>query len=171
MAEPFIGEVRMFGGNFAPRGWAFCDGQLLSILDNDALFQLIGTTYGGDGQVTFALPDLRGRIPIHTGQGPGLSDHDLAEFGGSETVTLIGSQLPAHLHGVQATSAAASQRTAAGNLQARTTRAVYHAPAAVQLLSASAIGAVGGGQAHENLQPYLCVNFIIAIEGIFPLQG
>jgi microcystin-dependent protein len=166
MAQPYVGEIRMFAGNFAPAGWMFCGGQLLPISENETLFQLIGTTYGGDGQSTFALPDLRGRIPLHQGNG-----FILAETGGVEEVTLTVSQIPAHSHPL----------LASGNNVATTvpTNAVlateqifgvfaYGTDAPKSALSPSAVGPVGGSQPHPNFQPYLCLNFIISLFGLFP---
>lgn len=166
MAQPYVGEIRIFAGNFAPAGWMFCEGQLLPISENETLFQLIGTTYGGDGQSTFALPDLRGRIPIHQGNG-----FILAETGGAEEITLTVSQIPAHSHPALASTATASSADPAGNVPARVTVAgvfPYGTDNPLTPLSPSAIGAVGGSQPHTNFQPYLCVNFIISLFGIFP---
>jgi len=165
MSETYIGEIRMFGGNFAPSGWSFCDGQLLAISDNDALFQLIGTTYGGDGQSTFALPDLRGRVPTH--QGPGFS---LAETGGAETVTLAFGQNPVHNHSLVASSNAAANSAPATRVLAQTsgyTPYVNDATPGTALAPVS-IGFRGGVQPHDNFQPYLCVSFIISLFGVFP---
>lgn len=154
----------MFGGNFAPAGWMFCEGQLLPISENETLFQLIGTTYGGDGQDTFALPDLRGRIPIHQGNG-----FVLAETGGVEEVTLTVSQIPAHSHGLTATNTPGTQSSPAGNRLAQSLNVVpYINEAPEGTFRATAVGSVGGSQPHTNLQPYLCVNFIISLFGIFP---
>lgn len=164
MAQPFIGELRMFAGNFPPAGWMFCQGQLLPISENDALFVLIGTTYGGDGESTFALPDLRGRIPIHQGNG-----FILAETGGAEEVTLTIQQIPAHTHSVIATTAVANQSSPANNVLAQSTAAdLYIEDTATQPLAATSVGSVGGSQPHTNFQPYLCVDFIISLFGIFP---
>lgn len=173
MSEPFIGEIRMFGGNFAPVGWAFCHGQLLSIAENEALFFLIGTTYGGDGQSTFAVPDLRGRIPIHHGTGPGLSTHVIGEMAGAENSYLTVNQLPAHQHAAQgvATNAPADRRNPKGAKFAQPREPAYAAPGAIVPLNAIASGATGGNQPHENLQPFLCVSFIISLFGIFPSQS
>lgn len=164
MAQPYVGEIRMFSGNFAPAGWMFCEGQLLPISEYETLFQLIGTTYGGDGESTFSLPDLRGRLPIHQGNG-----FILAETGGVETVTLTPSQIPAHGHALlgstsPATSASPEQRRVAS--PAFDLFASASAPAAP--LNAQSIAATGGSQPHSNMQPYLCVSFIISIFGIFP---
>lgn len=173
MADPFIGEIRMFGGNFAPLGWAFCNGQLLSIPDNDALFALIGTTYGGDGVSNFALPDLRGRVPIHMGAGPGLSPRVLGASAGTETETLITNQLPVHDHVFVGTSSAASANGPQNALVASPGSIDLYRPATVpnQALAPNAIGLTGGSQPHDNIQPYQCISFIIALEGIFPTQG
>lgn len=163
MSQPFIGEIRMFGGNFAPQGWAFCDGQLLPIAENDALFTLIGTTYGGDGQETFALPDLRGRIPVHQGNG-----RTIAEMYGSELVTLTVQQIPAHLH-PHAAAVPAGNTTPLGKLVADTgATAIYADGQGAAQASPLATEMVGGGQPHENLMPYQCVSFIISLFGIFP---
>lgn len=164
MAQPYVGEIRMFAGNFAPAGWMFCEGQLLPISENETLFQLIGTTYGGDGQSTFALPDLRGRIPIHQGNG-----FILAETGGVEEVTLTVSQIPAHSHPLLGSSANGTQASPANNVLATSTVVTPYAPeTASAAMAATAIGAVGGSQPHTNFQPYLCVDFIISLFGIFP---
>jgi microcystin-dependent protein len=173
MADPFIGEIRMFGGNFAPLGWAFCNGQILAISQYDALFALIGTTYGGDGQTTFALPDLRGRIPIHAGTGPGLSPRTLGESSGMETVTLSVNQLPAHDHQFVGTTSAASAASPASALLATPTSVDLYRPATIPAanMAPGAIGPAGGSQPHDNIQPYQCISFIIALEGIFPPQN
>lgn len=164
MAQPYVGEIRMFGGNFAPAGWMFCDGQLLPISENETLFQLIGTTYGGDGQSTFALPDLRGRIPIHQGNG-----FILAETGGAEAVTLTVQQIPAHSHPLLASSRTATLTDPGGNLPAQAqTFDFYQSTPGNQAMAAGAIASVGGSQPHSNFQPYLCVSFIISLFGIFP---
>jgi microcystin-dependent protein len=166
MAQPYVGEIRMFGGNFAPAGWMFCEGQLLPISENETLFQLIGTTYGGDGQSTFALPDLRGRIPIHQGNG-----FILAETGGVEEVTLTTAQIPTHSHPFLASQDNATANASQSNVLASTTGAAvsaYGTDTPIISLVASTIGPVGGSQPHTNFQPYLCVNFIISLFGIFP---
>jgi microcystin-dependent protein len=166
MAQPYVGEIRMFAGNFAPAGWMFCEGQLLPISENETLFQLIGTTYGGDGESTFALPDLRGRIPIHQGNG-----FILAETGGAEEITLTTQQIPSHTHALLASTANASATSPAGNVGARNTVAAvfqYGNDNPAQPLSPQAVGPVGGSQPHTNFQPYLCVDFIISLFGIFP---
>jgi len=171
MAQPFIGQVKMFGGNFAPRGYALCNGQLLAIAQNDALFALIGTTYGGDGQTTFALPDLRGRIPLHQGQGAGLTNRIIGESAGTETVTLITSQLPVHTHTALGQSANGNQSSPAGGVWAASSLNEYSNAAANASMNPSAVGANSGGQPHQNVMPFLCVNFIIALEGIFPSRN
>jgi microcystin-dependent protein len=165
MAQPYVGEIRMFGGNFAPAGWEFCDGRLLPISENEVLFQLIGTTYGGDGESTFALPDLRGRLPIHQGNG-----FTLAETGGAEEVTLTVQQIPAHSHAFLASSGAGSSSTPGNNVLATAVGNLYFPPptGSQVAMSAQVIGAVGGNQPHNNMQPYLCVSFIISLFGIFP---
>jgi microcystin-dependent protein len=166
MAQPYVGEIRIFAGNFAPAGWMFCEGQLLAISENSTLFQLIGTTYGGDGQSTFALPDLRGRLPMHQGNG-----FTLAETGGAEQITLTVSQIPAHSHPMLASSATASQTTPSTTVLATpTVPDVYRAFANPAALAPQSISATGGSQPHTNFQPYLCVNFIISLFGIFPSQ-
>ncbi len=169
--DRFIGEIRMFGGNFAPNGWALCHGQLMAISENDALFNLIGTTYGGDGQTTFALPDLRGRVPIHQGQGPGLSRRVMGESLGSESVTLTPAQLPAHAHPIAATGTAtlsSPNGTRYGDTGANGT---YVDTATNAQFAAQASASAGGSQPHDNMMPFQCVNFIIALEGIFPPQS
>ena len=166
MAQPYVGEIRMFAGNFAPAGWMFCEGQLLPISENETLFQLIGTTYGGDGESTFALPDLRGRLPLHQGNG-----FILAETGGAEEITLTVNQIPAHSHALLGSTANASSTTPAGNVGARNTVAAvfqYGNDNPAQPISPLAVGPVGGSQPHTNFQPYLCINFIISLFGIFP---
>ena len=169
MSEPFIGEIRMFAGNFAPRGWAFCDGQLLAVAQNDALFSLYGTIYGGDGRTTFALPDLRGRLPIHAGSGPGLSPRPIGARGGAEQVTLTTNQLPPHSHTLQASPDAATDTSPAGKTFAQVAGGdLYGSIAPTASFENSAVGTTGGSQAHPNLMPFLCVNFICALVGIYP---
>jgi microcystin-dependent protein len=169
MAQPYVGEIRMFAGNFAPAGWAFCDGSLLPISENDTLFQLIGTTYGGDGNQTFGIPDLRGRLPIHMGQGPGIgSNYLLAQAGGTETVTLTNNQIPAHNHLLMVSGTAASASSPQGNLLANATANLYLRDVPSDTLNTSAINSAGGSQPHENMMPYLCVSFIISLFGIYP---
>lgn len=168
MSEPFVGEIRMFAGNFAPRGWAFCDGQLLAVSQNDALFSLLGTVYGGDGRTTFGLPDLRGRIPVHAGSGPGLSPRRLGSKGGAENVTLTVNQLPSHTHTMQASSQAATDALPQNKVVAQTDAAFYHVdPPFVDFASQGAL-AIGGSRAHTNVMPFLCLHFIIALFGIYP---
>jgi microcystin-dependent protein len=180
MSEPFIGQIEMFGGNFAPRGWAFCDGQLLAISQNTALFSILGTTYGGDGRTTFGLPDLRGRVAMHPGNGPGLTPRRLGEKSGTETVPLIESQIPSHTH------------TASGTIQAKNGQPDESNPgnAVPSTLTngtegyaddsnttmkaggvAVSVNPTGGSQAHTNIQPYQCVNYIIALIGIYPSRN
>jgi microcystin-dependent protein len=173
MSEPYIGEIRMFAGNFAPLGWAFCAGQLLPIAENDALFALIGTTYGGDGQTTFALPDLRGRIPIHMGQGAGLSNHAIGESSGTEAETLTVNQLPVHSHPFMGTSSTASATSPAGAVVASPSTIDLYRPTAVPgaALAPNALAIQGGSQPHDNMQPFLCISFIISLFGIFPSQA
>ncbi len=171
MSQPFVGEIRLFGGNFAPAGWMFCDGALLAIAENDTLFNLIGTTYGGDGQSTFALPDLRGRVPIHQGARQGTT-FTLAESGGVENVTLATAQVPAHTHSLLASSSGATVAPAAGNVLAQTPSYTPYITAPPNTpLSPLAISATGGSQPHSNIQPYLCVNYIISLFGIYPSQS
>jgi microcystin-dependent protein len=164
MAQPYVGEVRIFAGNFAPAGWMFCEGQLLPISENETLFQLIGTTYGGDGESTFALPDLRGRLPIHQG-----NSFILAETGGVEAITLTVQQVPAHSHPLLGSTTIASDTSAAGKVPAQTsTFDFYQSLPSNALLGATSIASTGGSQPHTNFQPYLCLNFIISLFGIFP---
>jgi microcystin-dependent protein len=169
MSEPFIAEVRIFAGNFAPRGWAFCNGQLLPISQNTALFSLVGTTYGGDGRSTFGLPDLQGRAAMHPGRGAGLTDRRLGEKGGTATETLSTAQSPPHSHSVFAFSDASSVSPAAdlglGNAP------LYATPGALTTMDAGAVDPVGGGQAHNNVQPYLGMYFIIALVGLYPSRS
>lgn len=172
MSDPFIGEIRMFGGTFAPAGWAFCDGQLQPISQNDALFTLIGTTYGGDGQETFALPDLQGRVPLHSGTGPGGTTYTLGEKSGVETVTLNTPQIPIHNHPLVASTNPANQIAGTGGILAAAVSQSYLFGAAPDSnLNAQTIGAVGGSQPHENMQPYLAISFILSLFGIFPQQN
>jgi microcystin-dependent protein len=169
MAQPYVGEIRIFAGNFAPAGWMFCEGQLLPISENETLFQLIGTTYGGDGESTFALPDLRGRIPIHQGKGPDGTTYQLAEAAGVESVTLTTQQIPVHNHAFVAAATAGNLVTPIGNLPANSTSVKpYISEAPDGNFNASAISVAGGNQPHENFQPYLCLDFIISLFGIFP---
>lgn len=165
MAQPYVGEIRIFAGNFAPAGWMFCEGQLLPISEYETLFQLIGTTYGGDGESTFALPDLRGRLPIHQGNG-----FILAETGGAEEITLTVNQIPAHSHPLLASSRPATSAAPAAGMFAEAETDLYnHEGIAPNVsLGAAAVAPVGGNQPHTNFQPYLCVDFIISLFGIFP---
>ena len=164
MAQPYVGEIRMFAGNFAPSGWMFCQGQLLPISQNETLFQLIGTTYGGDGQETFQLPDLRGRIPIHQGNG-----FILAQTGGVESVTLTVQQIPSHTHVAIGAAATGDQTSANGALPANSvTITPYLNSPPDSSFNAGAVGPTGGSQPHTNFQPYLCIDFIISLFGIFP---
>jgi microcystin-dependent protein len=172
MSDPYIGEIRMFAGNYAPQDWAFCDGQLLPISQYDTLFALIGTTYGGDGQTTFALPDLRGRLPIHLGSGPGLSPRQLGEPGGAETVVLTSPQLPVHSHVLYASTSPAGSSSPAGNVTATVSGAnIYGAGAPTVAMNAQSVAPSGGSAPHDNVMPYLCLSFIIALYGIFPSQN
>jgi microcystin-dependent protein len=171
MSDPFVAEVRIFPFNFAPKGWAFCDGQLLPISQNTALFSLLGTTYGGDGKTTFALPDFQGRVPMHPGQGPGLSLHDLGEEGGSDFVTLLQSEMPAHSHTVQGSNTNSNQQTPTLNFHAGSIQNKRYAPAATVpdvTMNAMIITPTGGSLPHNNLSPYLTLNFCIALQGVFP---
>jgi microcystin-dependent protein len=172
MSNPYVGEIRMFGGNFAPAGWHFCDGSLLAISENDVLFNLIGTTYGGDGQNTFGLPDLRGRVPIHQGQGPAITqNYVIGQLAGVETVTLTTSQIPSHNHAMMASTAAASNPSPNGNiLAASATISPFVLDVAGPQLVASAVKMTGGNQPHDNMMPFLCVSFILSLSGIFPSQ-
>jgi len=163
MAQPYVGEIRMFGGNFAPAGWSLCEGQLLPISENETLFQLLGTTYGGDGESTFGLPDLRGRIPLHQGNG-----FILAQAGGAESVTLTNQQMPAHTHPFQGGSDPATTRGAANNMMGRAPADAYASEFTPETLSAQSVTPRGGSQPHDNMHPYLCVSFIISLFGIFP---
>ena len=164
MSQPFVGEIRMFGGSYAPAGWALCDGQHLPISENGVLFQLIGTTYGGDGQQTFAMPDLRGRVPVH--QGNGLT---IGAKHGEESVTLNIQQIPTHVHS-NAAGVAAGNTTPLGKLVANTSATIYKVDQGASQASPLATATVGGSQPHENMMPYQCVNFIISLSGIFPSQ-
>lgn len=169
MADPFVAEIRIFPFNFAPKGWAWCDGQLMPLSQNTALFSLLGTTYGGNGKSNFALPDLQGRAAMHPGQGPGLSMHDLGETGGSETVTLLESEIPAHSHALVASQADGISQTPVGNLVAAGIAiGQYAAPGPLTSLHPNALPPGGGDQPHNNLQPYLTFYFCIALQGVFP---
>jgi microcystin-dependent protein len=171
MADPFVAEIRIFPFNFAPKGWAFCNGQLMPLSQNTALFSLLGTTYGGDGKSNFALPDLEGRAPMHPGQGPGLSLHDLGESGGSETVTLLESEIPSHTHTFRASNQTADiQEPTAGTVVAAPSGALPMAASNNPLTSMAfqALAPAGGDQPHNNMMPYLTCNFCIALQGVFP---
>jgi microcystin-dependent protein len=177
MADPFVAEIRIFPFNFAPKGWAFCDGQLLPISQNTALFSLLGTTYGGDGKSTFALPDMQGSSPMHPGQGPGLSLRDLGEMSGTQFVTLITSEIPAHAHNVgRAKAGDGDSPTPVASVWAQTpfgrgTLALYHEPPAnAKVNQFQSLAPTGGSQPHNNMQPYLTLNFCIALQGVFPAR-
>jgi len=170
MSEPSIGQIMMVGFNFAPQGWALCAGQLLPIAEYEALFSLLGTTYGGDGEETFALPDLRGRLSAHQGQGPGRSNRTLGEVAGEETVTLLMSQMPQHNHMVNAQSGAGNSTNPTGNFPASSSAQdrMYSSSTNNATMNPSEIGFAGGSQPHDNMSPFITINFIIALEGIFP---
>ena len=174
MADPFVAEIRIFPFNFAPKGWAWCDGQLLPLSQNTALFSLLGTTYGGNGKSNFALPDLQGRAPMHPGQGPGLSLHDLGETGGSETVTLLESEIPSHSHAVMAGGNfdVGDSNVPTGNIMAKSASGfAYFTAQNLTPMSDSTLAPAGGDQPHNNLQPYLTFYFCIALQGVFPPRG
>ena len=173
MGEPFVGEIRMFGGSFAPAGWAMCQGQSMPISENDTLFNLIGTTYGGDGQETFNLPDLQGRVPLHAGQGPGISQtYQLGEKAGVESVTLTTNQIPIHNHAFLASLDAAGSTDPTNQVIAQTSQIhMFTQDVTNRQMNTSALTPVGGSQPHENLQPYLCITFIISLFGVFPTQS
>lgn len=168
--DPFIGEIRLFAGNFAPRGWAFCDGFLLPIAQNTALFSILGTSFGGDGRTTFGLPDLRGRVPVHPGTGPGLTTRSLGEKGGSETAALTIDQMPGHGHRVTASSTRGDSADPANNVFAGDPDEPYIA-SGTEAMSAATIQSTGGGQPHANVQPFLGLHFIIALVGIYPSRN
>ena len=172
MSEPFIAEIRIFAGNFAPRGWAFCDGQLLPISQNTALFSLIGTTYGGDGRTTTALPNLEGRAPMHPGRGPGLTARRLGERTGAETATLTEAQIPPHNHALQGTNATAQQSQPGSARPARSPdEDAYGSPGTLVGMSTNAMQNIGGSGAHNNMQPFLAMHFIIALAGLYPSRS
>lgn len=181
MSEPFLGQISIFAGTFAPRGWALCDGQLLSISQNAALFSILGTSFGGNGQSNFALPDLRGRVPVHPGTGPGLSPYVLGQNGGAENVTLLSTQMPPHNHLVGVSNAAGTATDPTNGLVAQINTGTARAPITTAMgfapppqtgtMNPTAVSAAGGGQPHENIQPFLCVNFIIALQRIFPSRN
>jgi microcystin-dependent protein len=169
MADPFVAEIRIFAFNFAPKGWAWCDGQLLPLSQNTALFSLLGTTYGGNGQSNFALPDLQGSVPMHPGQGPGLPLYDLGQIGGSDNVTLLESEMPAHSHNYMASQADGINRTPGGNLAANMIGVNgYAAPGPVVQMAPQALTPAGGSLPHNNMMPYLTLYFNIALQGVFP---
>jgi len=165
MAQPYVGEIRLFAGNFAPAGWASCEGQLLSISENETLFNLIGTTYGGDGQQTFALPDLRGRVPVHQG-----NSYTLAQSGGTETVALSAGQIPSHNHSLVVADAVGDKTDPAGNFWAQSAALVYASTNDGSTMAQGSLASEGGGQPHENMMPFVCLTFIISLFGIFPSQ-
>jgi microcystin-dependent protein len=166
MSEPFLSEIKIVSFNFAPQGWALCNGQLLPINQNQALFSLLGTTYGGDGRVNFALPNLRGQVPIHMGNG-----HTLGEKGGTPSVTVNIQQLPSHTHTLNGTSVKATLDSPTNNLVAKTSINAYGGPASLGPMDPGTVASVGGSQPHNNMMPYLVLNFIIALQGIFPSQN
>lgn len=167
--DPFVAEIRIFPFTFAPKGWAFCDGQILPLSQNTALFSLLGTTYGGDGKSNFALPNMQGNAPMHPGQGPGLSLHDLGETGGSETVSLLESEIPSHSHGMVVSSQLGLENQPTGQLFAMGDGINLYGPAnALTSMADSALAPAGGDQPHNNMQPYLTLNFCIALQGVYP---
>jgi microcystin-dependent protein len=168
MADPFVAEIRIFPFNFAPKGWAWCDGQIMPLSQNTALFSLLGTTYGGNGKSNFALPDLQGRVPMHPGQGPGLSLHDLGEMGGSDTVTLLESEIPAHTHTLRVSPDDADLNGPAPDRVLARSSGAFAYSAAQNLVSMPAMALAGGDAPHNNMQPYLTFYFCIALQGVFP---
>ncbi|HZO92294.1 MAG TPA: tail fiber protein [Candidatus Baltobacteraceae bacterium] len=173
MSNPFVAEIRIFAFNFAPRGWAFCDGQLLPISQNTALFSLLGTYYGGDGKATFALPNLQGSAPLQQGQGAGLTLYDLGEQGGSQYVTLLTSEMPVHTHTISgdATPLNAKQVSPSGNVPGAPTGQSFYATAATTSMNPSMLSIAGGSQPHNNMMPYLTLNFCIALQGVYPARS
>lgn len=172
MSEPFLAEVRIVGFNFAPRGWAFCDGQILPINQNQSLYSLLGTTYGGDGRTSFGLPDLRGRVPMHVGRSNGGGDHREGQKSGEETHTLSGAEMPQHTHTLRASSTNANSGVPTGHVLASSTLPeAYRDPTNLGFMRSGSITNVGGGQAHENMQPYIALNFCIALRGLFPSRN
>ena len=171
MSDPFVAEIRMFGFNFAPTGWAFCNGQIMSIAQNTALFSLIGTYYGGNGQTTFALPDLRGRVPMHVGQGPGLPSYSIGQMGGETDHTLLATEMPAHSHALNADNNNGAQSVPSAALPARDpSGSPAYGTGVNTTMAATAISQAGGSQPHNNLQPYLAIHYCIALQGIFPAR-
>jgi len=170
MSDPFIGEIKIFAGNFAPRGYAFCNGQLLPISQNTALFSILGTTYGGDGRTTLGLPNLQDRAPMHPGRGPGLTQRRLGQTGGTDTVTLTEAQIPHHRHNITGTNSENTEQSPVNNLFGKSSEQDIYRSGAESFsgMSSSAIGSNGGGQAHNNRQPYLVLNYIIALVGTYP---
>lgn len=169
MADPFVAEIRIFSFNFAPRGWAFCNGQILPLSQNTALFSLLGTTYGGNGMSNFALPDLQGNVPMHPGQGPGLSLHDLGETGGSETVTLLESEIPAHSHTLSVAGLNSQSTNPTNTVLGRGNPVKVYASGGSQVaMGTNSIAPSGGGSPHNNMMPYLTMSFCIALQGVFP---
>ena len=172
MSEPFLAEVRIVGFNFAPRGWAFCDGQILPINQNQSLYSLLGTTYGGDGRTSFALPDMRGRSPIHVGQSEGGSEHREGQKSGEETHTLSAAEMPQHDHVLHASGTDANTDLPTGHVLARSVETEpYRDPTNLTNMVSGSVTNVGGGQAHENMMPYLAINFCIALQGLFPSRN
>ena len=176
MSEPFIAEVRIFAGNFAPRGWAFCDGQLLPVSQNTALFSLLGTVFGGDGRTTVGLPDMQGRAPMHTGRGPGLTSRRLGQKIGAETATLSVNQIPRHTHTLRSSNEDAEEegeKNPANGATARmqSNQAIYGPASSLQAMASESIASRGGGDAHNNMQPYLALNYIIALVGLYPSRS
>lgn len=173
MSEPFLAEIRIMGFNFAPRGWAFCDGQILPINQNQSLYSLLGTTYGGDGQTSFALPDFRGRTPIHTGQPAGGSNHTLGQKGGEETHTLSNSEMPQHSHSINASQGMAVSNDPTGQHWGKARERIYaeYNTTSATPMHNGVISTVGGGQAHENMQPFIVMNYCIALQGLFPSRN
>ena len=171
MPEPYVGEIRMFGGNFPPNGWMFCEGQTLSIAENEVLFQLIGTTYGGDGEETFNLPNLASRVPIHMGTGPDGVTYQIGEQAGTESVTLSTQQIPVHNHALLASTGPGGLNAPAGNITGESAAIkIYIDDTPTAAMNAAAVTPAGGSQPHENCQPFLCINFIISLFGVFPSQ-
>lgn len=169
MADPFVAEIRIFPFNFPPKGWAFCDGQILPLSQNTALFSLLGTTYGGDGKSNFALPNMQGNAPMHPGQGPGLSLHDLGETGGSDTVSLLESEIPSHSHAMSVSSQIGLENSPSGQLFAAGDGInLYTTAGSLKSMSDQMIAPAGGDQPHNNMMPYLTLNFCIALQGVYP---